>query len=148
MKKTFIILMIAVGFVFISCKKDSTSNYSQSNTINPASTVFASGGVWVVTGFTKNGMDETLNYTTSSISISPDSTFAISNDAFAANGKWSFGTLSENTLHLDYNNIDVIYYDPWKDIQDTWKINSYTSTTLTLQSVDNIKKMSLEKLIR
>ncbi len=161
MKKIFIILLIAISFVFFSCKKETVpatqANAGTTTTVtntskfaDPGPTIFSSCNTWKLANFSSSGADQTPAYSSSSLIFCPDHTFTISNDVMSRNGQWSFGSFSvlgALDFSMTFNDGDIPL-DAWANLQDTWKVRSYNSSTLNLQSSDGKKTMTIEKVPR
>ena len=154
MKRIFLILLIAVGFVFWSCKKDSVPN--QNSTDQNQSTgnqlpenIFANRAQWLVVSLMKNGTEESMSFNSSQIFFDPDNSFTISNDVLSANGKWVFTGIDQPNPYLNLTfDSQTSAIENWSDFADNWKVNAFTATNLLLQSQDNSKMMTLQKLGR
>ncbi|MFT3912371.1 MAG: hypothetical protein QM737_23290 [Ferruginibacter sp.] len=161
MKKIFIILLIAISFVFFSCNKETPSAKSDTaatttlaiNTTkfaDPGPTIFSSCDKWVITDFSVSGTDYTGDYSSSSLIFCPDHTFTISNDVMTKNGQWSFvniGALGTLGFQVTFND-DNIPLDAWVNLQGTWNVKFHDSSALGLQSSDGKKEMMITKLTR
>ncbi len=155
MKKIFILFLVAISFVFFSCKKETVNSQTTSGpvkTINPAVDMFESCGNWVVTGFVKDGVDLTTNFGNTSLVFCPDNTFTVSNDVMSENGKWFFGTPgsdnADNPLYFHMDFVNGTNNETWKDLADVWKVNNAETGNLQLQSNDGTKTLILQKLVR
>ena len=151
MKKIFIILMIAAGFLYSSCKKDSVNASDQniSSGIKPPADIFANRAEWVVVSLMNNGMEEAPNYSSSHIFFDPNNIFTISNDIMSATGKWGFTNSDQPNPVLNLVFVSQNPNENWADFSGSWKVNTFTSTSLQLQSINNNSKMmTLQKLAR
>jgi len=160
MKKIFIILLVAISFVFFSCKKETVppkqdtafASQAETNTgkINPSTDVFTTCFHWGVIGFSINGIDQSSAYSGLDLIFCPDNTFTVSNDLFAESGHWMFEVTPDNTvlLNLAFDSPDVTV-ESWRNLADVWKVLKLETTAMMLQSTTTeAKTMNLQKWAR
>jgi hypothetical protein len=162
MKKIFIILLVAVSFIFFSCKKETVSpkqeNNPQTSTsttavtakVNPSTDVFSTCFPWGVIAFSNNGVNQSDVFVGLNLIFCPDKTFTISNDLLAESGHWRFDVMPDNTvlLNLEFDSPDVSI-ETWRSLADVWKVIRLETTALTLQSTTTEgKTMNLQKWVR
>jgi hypothetical protein len=133
-RKIVVLSSLFMVFIVFSCKKDKnkTSNNTQTQIQTNVNT-----GSWRITKFIDSGTDETNHFTDFSFIFNPTGILNANNGVNDYSGSWSITDSNSNDdtqSDLSFN----IYFNltnDFEDLNDDWKIVSYSSTKIELTDV-------------
>ena len=123
-----IVMIVIFASLFISCKKDDDSSNSGS-TFNTSTII--TQGVWKISLFKDNNVDETSNYTGYQFTFTGGGSAVAISGSLVTNGTWStLNDNSQNKLELKFGTTP-----PLDEISEDWHVVAASSTTLQMEHV-------------
>ncbi len=120
MKKVFQIVLLTVAVFAVSCKKDNLSKNSTAN-----SPVI---GQWQISSFVDNGSDETSKFAAYTFVFDGNDHLEIKGGMMMSMCNWTF---TDSVYHF---NMMGMHSDALNNLDDDWRLMSYSYTTCTFVS--------------
>jgi hypothetical protein len=133
-RKILVLSVLFTVFFVFSCKKD--KNKTSNNTQTQIQTNVNSGS-WRITKFIDSGTDETNHFTDFNFIFNPTGVLNVNNGVTDYSGSWSVTDSNSNDdtqSDLSFN-IHFNLTNDFEDLNDDWKIVSYSSTKVELTDV-------------
>jgi hypothetical protein len=120
MNKMKILVSIAIAITFLSCKKDSPQQ--------PLRDLIKSGGSWIVSDFTKSGLDtSSIDFAGTSLTFETDGKVHVQGNAGSTSGTWETNNRDDMVfLLIDLEGVDFDY------LESQWTLDSMSATQLKL----------------
>lgn len=126
---------VSLGIGTISCEKEDEKNNNINTQVNLEqlrNTIITSQ--WQISQFTKNGTDETANYSAYRLEFADEDIITISNDTSSNTGFWD---LERNESGVDFE----LNFDNQPELQEfdeDWNLVDYSSTLIELKKEDSV----------
>ncbi|MGB3145316.1 MAG: hypothetical protein WBB24_14535 [Maribacter sp.] len=131
------IALLMLVFIFMSCEKSDDMDNVAVNVDSVKAT--ASSGIWMVTLFEEDGVNETNDFSGFDFDFNPDGTITAINGDTTITGSWSITTDDNEDDDSKDDDIDfnIFFASPsnFSELTEDWDIVSYNDSRIELKDI-------------
>ena len=131
------IALLMLVFIFMSCEKSNDMDNVAVNVNSVKAT--ASSGIWMVTLFEEDGVNETNDFSGFDFDFNPDGTITAINGDTTITGSWSITTDDNDDDDSKDDDIDfnIFFASPsnFSELTEDWDIVSYNDSRIELKDI-------------
>jgi len=131
------IALLMLVFIFMSCEKSNDMDNVAVNVDSVKAT--ASSGIWMVTLFEEDGVNETNDFSGFDFDFNPDGTITAINGDTTITGSWSITTDDNDDDDSKDDDIDfnIFFASPsnFSELTEDWDIVSYNDSRIELKDI-------------